>query len=165
VNPSDLDAQLRALGPEAPKTLARTPRPADDLRLRLRYIADLINEAGSIKSPAVLITRQAAGQLVVIPLKEKFTFGRNSICDLNVAADAELSRTHFRLISDHQNYFIEDLASRNGTYVNNYDAKITRRELRNGDLILAGAQVLLFWRQEPDPLESVGRAAQIRQFV
>jgi FHA domain len=149
MNPPDLDAQFGALGPEAPKTLARTPKPEGDLRLRLRYVADLINEAGPIKASAVLITRQPTGKLAVIPLKEKLTFGRNSACDLHVAADAELSRTHFRLILDHQNYFIEDLASRNGTYVNNYDAKITRRELRNGDLILAGAQVLLFWRQEP----------------
>lgn len=148
--PTDLDARLRALGPEAPKTLARAPQPPDDLRLRLRYIADLVREAGPIKDQAVLITRQPGGKPAVTPLKNKLTFGRNSTCDLNVTADAELSRAHFQLVTERENYFVEDLNSRNGTYVNNYHARVTRRELRNGDLILAGTQVILFWRKEPD---------------
>ena len=149
--PTDLDAQLRALGPEALKTLARNPRPRDDLRLRLRYITDLVQEAGPIKNKAALIMRPPIGKPIVAPLKDKFTFGRASACDLNVTADAELSRAHFQLIkTTHENYFVEDLNSRNGTCVNNYDARVTRRELRNGDLILAGAQVLLFWRKEPE---------------
>ncbi len=148
--PTDLDAQLRALGPTAPKTLARSPQPRDDLRLRLRYIAALVQEAGPIKDKAVLIMRLPNGKPAVMPLKDKFTFGRNSTCDLNVATDAELSRAHFQLVTEHENYFVEDMNSRNGTYVNNYNARVARRELRNGDLILAGAQVLLFWRKEPD---------------
>jgi pSer/pThr/pTyr-binding forkhead associated (FHA) protein len=53
-------------------------------------------------------------------------------------------------VTERENYFVEDLDSRNGTYVNHYTARVKRRELRNGDLILAGAQVLLFWRKEPD---------------
>jgi len=151
----DLDAHLRALGPDAPETLARTPKPGDELRLRLRYIADLIHEAGPINDQAVLISREPGGKLAVTRLKNQFTFGRNAACDLNVAADAELSRTHFRLVAEQQNYFIEDLNSRNGTYVNSYAAKVSRRELRNGDLILAGAQVLLFWRKETDPENNI----------
>jgi hypothetical protein len=67
--PTDLDARLRALGPEAPKTLARTPQPRDDLRLRLTYIAELVREAGPIKDPAVLITRRPTGEPAVTPLK------------------------------------------------------------------------------------------------
>jgi hypothetical protein len=145
-----LDAQLRALGPEAPKTLARAPQPRDDLRLRLRYAVELVREAGPITDQAVLIMRQPGGKAAVTPLKDKLTFGRHAGCDLNVGTDAELSRAHFQLVPGQENYFVEDLNSRNGTYINDYNARITRRELRNGDLILAGAQVLLFWRQEPD---------------
>jgi FHA domain len=148
--PADLDARLRALGPEAPKTLARAPQLRDELRFRLRYIAGLVREAGPIADQAVIITRQANGRPAVTPLKNKFTFGRNSACDLSVTGDDELSRVHFQLVADRENYFVEDLNSRNGTYVNDYNARVTRRELRNGDLILAGAQILLFWRKEPD---------------
>jgi hypothetical protein len=146
---SDLDARLRSLGSDAAKTIARAPRPGDELRLRLRFVADLIHEAGAIHHDAVLMSR-TAGKLVVTALTKIVTFGRNTACDLNAPADAELSRSHFRVVSENDTFFVEDLDSRNGTYVNNYDAKIKRRELRNGDLILAGSQVLLFWRKERD---------------
>jgi hypothetical protein len=146
---TDLDARLRSLGSDAAQTAGCAPRARDELRLRLRFIAELIREAGEIHEDAVLLTR-AAGKLMVTTLAKTITFGRNTACDVNVPADAELSRNHFRLVPEKDAFFVEDLDSRNGTFVNNYDARIKRRELRNGDLILAGSQVLLFWRKERD---------------
>lgn len=57
---------------------------------------------------------------------------------------AELSRLHFRVYVDRGCFILEDLASRNGTYVDGVAGPVTRRALRDGDFILAGGQVFLF---------------------
>lgn len=57
---------------------------------------------------------------------------------------AELSRTHFRVYVDRGCFILEDLGSRNGTYVDGVSGPVSRRALRDGDFILAGGQVFLF---------------------
>lgn len=56
----------------------------------------------------------------------------------------ELSRMHFRVYVDKGCFILEDLGSRNGTYVDGISGPVTRRALRDGDFILAGGQVFLF---------------------
>ncbi len=67
--------------------------------------------------------------------------GRSSDCDipLDVAA---VSRQHAAVVEEGGQYFVEDLKSRNGTFLNNA-AVVRRTPLKNGDLILICDQVLL----------------------
>lgn len=54
-----------------------------------------------------------------------------------------VSRNHTRLIKENHSFTIEDLGSKNGTFINGI--KVTNRQvLRNGDLIIVGRVILKF---------------------
>ena len=75
------------------------------------------------------------------PLHNGFLLGRVVGCDL-VIDDTKASRKHARLIVDNGVVEIEDLASSNGTLLN--DKPVTRRVLRDGDRVQIGKSVLVF---------------------
>ncbi|MBE2220108.1 MAG: FHA domain-containing protein [Anaerolineae bacterium] len=54
-----------------------------------------------------------------------FTIGRED-CDISITKDRHVSRKHAQIISENNDYFIEDLASSNGTFIN--DTQIAARE-------------------------------------
>jgi len=60
--------------------------------------------------------------------------GRHSACDLVLPA-AAISRWHCRIVRDAEGYYVEDLGSLNGTFVNGEPAR-ARRQLEDGDEIL-----------------------------
>lgn len=70
-----------------------------------------------------------------IEIEDGMVLGRVQGCHV-VIADSKASRRHARFISQRGVVEIEDLESSNGTKLNGKD--ITRRMLRNGDLILIG---------------------------
>jgi hypothetical protein len=61
------------------------------------------------------------------------TVGRDESCDIMIA-DRQVSRHHFRVYRKNRAAFIEDLQSKNGTWVNGNPIQ-NERELRDGDLI------------------------------
>lgn len=65
-----------------------------------------------------------------------------------VLDDDEVSRHHFRLKQRGRLFILEDLESKNGTYING--DKVLNSILRNGDKILVGGTELLFVTSEPD---------------
>ena len=56
--------------------------------------------------------------------------------------DPEMSRQHFKITSAKDKYALQDLQSRNGTFVNG--AKVTETDLKPGDEIRAGESIFLF---------------------
>jgi two-component system, cell cycle response regulator len=60
---------------------------------------------------------------------------------IHIDADS-VSRRHARVVRAGQEYWIEDLGSTNGTFVNT--KKITRAALRDGDLVVVGGGILKF---------------------
>jgi pSer/pThr/pTyr-binding forkhead associated (FHA) protein len=64
-----------------------------------------------------------------------FVFGREAGADL-VVNDSRVSRRHFRIIHDAGVFWLEDLGSANGTFVNG--TRNERKQLNTGDLIKAG---------------------------
>ena len=71
-----------------------------------------------------------------IPLdKEATTIGRKEENDIVIDNQA-VSGHHAKIVQEGGSFFIEDLSSLNGTFVNGY--KITRCELFKGDTILVG---------------------------
>jgi pSer/pThr/pTyr-binding forkhead associated (FHA) protein len=65
-----------------------------------------------------------------------------------VLNDNRLSRQHFRVQIAAGDAVLEDLRSRNGTFVNG--TRAVRCWLRDGDIIEAGGQVFVFLNKLPD---------------
>ena len=75
--------------------------------------------------------------------KDSTTIGRVGDSDIVLALDASISRKHARVLREGDAYFIEDLNSKFGTFVD--DVTINRRHLlRDGCLIRLGETLLRF---------------------
>jgi FHA domain len=72
------------------------------------------------------------GQRAFIDQAE-FVLGRDDMCDL-VIPDRQVSRRHARIWLEGEDYFLEDLGSKNGTFVNGQELD-RPRALQNGDEI------------------------------
>ncbi|GAB7051273.1 protein kinase domain-containing protein [Catenuloplanes indicus] len=88
--------------------------------------------------------------------------GRGPECDL-VVADPQVSHRHCRLTIRPPRVTVRDLASRNGTRVNG--AIITKRDLRDGDLVRLGNTIIRVGIHPPDRdgltiVRELGRGAQ-----
>ena len=86
--------------------------------------------------PAVLLVADPAGarsRVALDPLP--FSIGRQSGSHL-VLRDARISRSHARILTEGGHYFIEDLDSRNGVFVNG--DRVRRRKLASSDRIEFG---------------------------
>lgn len=69
--------------------------------------------------------------------------GRSKTAELSFPEDAGLSRRHFRLIREGNSWLVEDLGSKNGTFLN--DSAVKRpTPLRPGDRITAGHLTLTY---------------------
>lgn len=68
--------------------------------------------------------------------------GRSELVDLPVFGDPDISERHAQIVAQGQKYFIEDLGSYAGTYVNGQ--KITKEMLRDEDEIVIGKTRFLF---------------------
>ncbi|MDR1924914.1 MAG: SpoIIE family protein phosphatase, partial [Planctomycetaceae bacterium] len=77
------------------------------------------------------------------------TVGRNKECDISLGHEHNgVSREHARIIFESDGYFIEDLKSRNGTFIN--DRQITEKTiLREGDVIRFCDAEFVFSAGEP----------------
>jgi len=85
--------------------------------------------------------------------------GRSVDCQISLAHDRKVSRQHARLERDREEWFILDLGSSNGTFVN--DHKVRQAKLRVGDRIQLGDTLFEFL-----PLSShefTGEATQVVQ--
>jgi phosphoserine phosphatase RsbU/P len=88
--------------------------------------------------------------------KEMMTLGRHPDCHI-VIEDSSVSRFHSQISSDGQDFFLEDLDSRNGTYLN--DARLHQQiALRDGDRVRICDVSLVFRNpsnsQDTDPRSS-----------
>jgi pSer/pThr/pTyr-binding forkhead associated (FHA) protein len=82
---------------------------------------------------------------------EESTLGRDLSTDIPIS-DPEVSRRHARFFKQDDNFFIEDLGSTNGTFLNG-ERISSPLQLRKGDLITFGESVVLAYDklvQEPD---------------
>jgi len=74
--------------------------------------------------------------------RDRAVIGRNSDCDvpLDVAA---VSRRHAAIVREKDHFFVEDLESRNGTFLND-ERVVNRAPLRDGDQLLICGQTFRF---------------------
>ena len=80
------------------------------------------------------------------------TFGRGDTADVLIK-DERMSREHFVFTPRDGKYFVRDLNSTNGTYVNN--EQITEWELKPNDRIRGGQTVLVFELERPKGVATV----------
>lgn len=69
-------------------------------------------------------------------------------CDLAFPLLSEMSRRQFEIILIDGFHFVRDLASRNGTYINNKPARIQTEVLKAGDIIIAGGVAFAYTGRE-----------------
>lgn len=85
----------------------------------------------SPERPILIIQQEKTPDLHwTLPSDEVF-LGRGDDCDL-MLSERQVSRQHIRIFQQGEQYYVEDLESRNGTWVNGEQLKGTRR-LSDGD--------------------------------
>ena len=75
-------------------------------------------------------------------LKDKITIGRSNQNNI-ILRDPYISKKHVKIVEDEGKYFLEDLNSANGTYLNNQKV-LDVMKLKNGDRIKLGQIEFLF---------------------
>ncbi len=82
-----------------------------------------------------------------ILLLPKSTIGRNPKCDISFMGEKSISSRHCLIFYEGGKFYIRDLNSTNGVYVNN--KKVEESEIKDGDLIKLGLKKLKFKIKNP----------------
>ena len=91
-----------------------------------------------------LVVQCPDGQMKTVPLTgTRLSIGRSSAAELCFPEDAGLSRQHFAFEPEGDDWTVQDLGSKNGTFVNNIPLK-ARLILRPGDRVTAGHLAIVF---------------------
>lgn len=102
-----------------------------------------MSEAKRDNKPVLIVLDGKYAQQHWTMERDSITIGRDDTCDI-VLPERQISRTHIRIYKDKGSnaYWLEDLESRNGTWVN--DQRVEgRREIFDGDEISVAASVKL----------------------
>ena len=87
--------------------------------------------------------------------KTPVSLGRDTLCDIAIL-DQRMSRQHAMLFYFQPDFYLKDLGSTNGSFVN--DKRIKQALIKNGDHLKVGATVLEFIVSSTDPATTGGRA-------
>src|SRR5262249_11333128 len=83
---------------------------------------------------------------------EPLVIGRGEFANASVN-DGALSRSHFMIVKEGAQFFVVDLDSQNGTWING--ERVTGKKLNAGDVICAGRSLFYFSPSELQEDESV----------
>jgi len=101
-----------------------------------------------------LLKGQTPGQIFALD-RESSVLGRHPDCDIVLDVQA-VSRQHARIVRNGSDFFVEDMESRNGTYVNG--EKIDKRRLLRDNDRLKICNLLFTFRLYPPGLSDSSRA-------
>ena len=76
---------------------------------------------------------------------DEITIGRKKKNTIQID-NLQVSNKHARIVKHGSNYFIEDLKSTNGTFLNN--EKITKEPVRDKDIITIGKHTLVIYLED-----------------
>jgi hypothetical protein len=129
-------------------TLLGMPGPNPELAAKLRYVADLLADAGPLPSCPILVWRKASQEVHHAVVQGSVLVGRApGPPGLAFPEDRLLSREHFSLSITEDGCLLRNLKSKNGTAINTPNQTVDERLLRDGDLILAGNHIFAFLDQ------------------
>jgi phosphoserine phosphatase RsbU/P len=98
-----------------------------------------------------LLVQGPDGQVNTVPLSgARLAVGRSSTVDLSFPEDSGLSRQHFAFEPMGSDWTVQDLGSKNGTFVNNIPLK-ARLTLQPGDRITAGHLIITYCPEAKTP--------------
>jgi serine phosphatase RsbU (regulator of sigma subunit) len=127
--------------------------------MALNTISSPSHSSGSGVFPALVLV-QGSEQKNIVLNRTPFTVGRKVDKDL-VIADPRVSRDHAQIIQDGHDFFIEDLGSKHGTFVNG--ERIQRQKLERGDRLEFGARDSAYVLFNPGSQSQTSNSA--RQFL
>src|SRR5436309_7123943 len=105
--------------------------------------------------PRSLLIQCPDGQVKTVPLNgERLSVGRSSAVEISFPEDSGLSRQHFAFEPEGEDWTVQDLGSKNGTFVNNIQLK-ARLILKPGDRVTAGHLSIVYAPQLIDPAMGV----------
>lgn len=84
-------------------------------------------------------TKRIASQRIT---KSPYVIGCSSLCDFVIDADASISAKHCQIVESKGAFYLFDMLSRNGTFVNNN--RINQIKLKSNDRLQIGGTILLF---------------------
>jgi len=93
--------------------------------------------------PRELLIQCPDGQMKTVPLTGRISVGRSSAAELCFPEDAGLSRQHFAFEPEGEGWTVQDLGSKNGTFVNQIPLK-GKLLLTPGDRIAAGHLAIVY---------------------
>lgn len=91
----------------------------------------------------ILIRGSPQGKKYSLKGAKKFVIGRDKIADIQLD-DANVSRQHSQLTFEDDKIYIEDLGSRNGTFLNDEIIGSSKIELAKEDMIKLGSTILKY---------------------
>jgi pSer/pThr/pTyr-binding forkhead associated (FHA) protein len=142
--PDDLSAESLSA---ASHTLLHGCSEMETMRAQLTQAASLLASLPAIPQEASLVFRRPGdSNAESVAIGVGVTIGRGEGCEVRFEGRQELSRRHFAVGVEGGFFIAEDLGSSNGTCIEGMAGKLSRRELRDGDLIRAGGIVFLFVR-------------------
>lgn len=112
--------------------------------------------------PNELKMRSGPNTGMTFPLEQKeILIGRDLANDITIG-DPEVSRRHARLFMREDNFYIEDLGSTNGTFLNG-ERISNPQQLRVGDVITLGENVVLVFQKQDFGLDVTVGSPQAAQ--
>jgi len=119
--------------------------PAADVDDALEALGEGVEQQMASR-PRLILKQESSGESIEKVInKGLFTLGRDLSSDWAIK-DPMVSREHALIKEDRDGFYIEDRASRNGTFVNN--EKITRKKLSDRDEIRIGSASFIFSEKE-----------------
>jgi pSer/pThr/pTyr-binding forkhead associated (FHA) protein len=88
---------------------------------------------------------------------EEVTIGRDESSEFEIR-EYVISRQHAKIVKKGERLFLEDMKSKNGTYLNN--KRVMQEELHDGDRIALGTIVLIFRNPKEADLEAINVQAR-----
>ncbi|MBI3762411.1 MAG: FHA domain-containing protein [Chloroflexi bacterium] len=123
-----------------------------------------------VNLPRLHIVRGPDEGRVIEISSPRFVIGRAAENDLHVPSE-KISRQHAEIVCEAERYFLADLASLNGTFLNGERLATDRRRLNNGDEIQLASVMLLRFQDPattqmdfPSPLRSLGLWVDIPRY-
>ncbi|WP_395746004.1 FHA domain-containing protein [Prosthecobacter sp.] len=135
------DSEVAAVG----KTVSIIRPDTSPLHTRLAAASRLLSSLPAQPVAASLVFSRGNDLPVeAVPIGDGITVGRGRHESIPIPECLDLSRRHFSVRQESGFWLLEDASSRNGTFVDGVEGRISRRVLRDGDIIFAGDLLFLF---------------------
>lgn len=111
----------------------------------IQGLNDFLEQAQPIKHYLLVLYSHEDIMGETYEIIDNLKVGRSTDNDL-VIPDLRVSRHHFKIVRENESFYLTDLISKNGTYLNHAVIK-NQSPIKNGDIINAGWSIFRFYEQ------------------